>query len=238
MKKIYYINRLLPNNQFRNNDEDIIQNIISAIHYHQDLSIRNIAKLNYTSPSSISRLSKRAGFNNFNELIFYLKNKLISDNYNQKMETLPYVKTNQDWNIIDPTLKATFDKRKIYLFGEGFCQLIVNYLYRKLLLKKIYAVDLDGVEISYISDQTSHTLITFSQSGENRRGLIKMEECKKYGGKVIAITNTENSSYTKNSDLFFIVDSGSKQTNSENADINFFFGNVLNLMEFLIDRYN
>ncbi len=53
--------------------------------------------------------------------------------------------------------------------------MLVNYTYRKLLLKKIYAIDLNGVEISLVSDKTPYILITFSESGENKNGLIKME---------------------------------------------------------------
>ena len=130
-----------------------------------------------------------------------------------------------------------FPIKKIYLFGEGFCQTLVNYTYRKLLLKKIYAIDLEGVEISLVSDQTPYTLITFSQSGENKNGLLKMDECKSYGGKVIALTATEHSSYATKSDLSFIVESGATGIDHENQNLNYFFGNSLNLIEYLINRY-
>lgn len=71
MTKIYYLNRLFPNNSFHSDDERMIEKIVEAIHSDENLDIRNIAKINYTSPSSISRLAKRAGFNNFKELIFF-----------------------------------------------------------------------------------------------------------------------------------------------------------------------
>ena len=145
---------------------------------------------------------------------------------------------NKEWDQIDDYFNNAFSSKKIYLFGEGFCQMLVNYTYRKLLLKKIYAIDLNGVEISLVSDKTPYTLITFSQSGENKNGLIKMEECKQYGGKVIAFTATENSSYTVKSDLAFIVENGSTGIDHENKNLNYFFGNSLNLMEYLINRYS
>ena len=104
-------------------------------------------------------------------------------------------------------------------------------------MKKIYSIDLEGVEISLVSDETPYTLITFSQSGENKRGLLKMKECKNYGGKVIAITATEKSSYTRQSDLSFIVERGATGIDHENQNLNYFFGNSLNLMEYLINRY-
>lgn len=236
MAKIYYLNRLFPNSNFRDEDEKIIENIIEAIKREEVIDIRSVAQMNYTSQSSISRLAKRAGFNNFKEFIFFLSNEFLNKPTN-KLETLPFVMANKDWDEIDSYFNDAFSNKKIYLFGEGFCQLLVNYTYRKLLLKKIYAIDLEGVEISLVSDETPYTLITFSQSGENKNGLLKMEECKRYGGKVIALTATENSSYTTKSDLAFIVESGATSRDQENQNLNYFFGNSLNLIEYLINRY-
>ena len=82
MTKIYYLNRLFPKNNFRNEDEKIIESIIEAIKNKSVIDIRTIAQMNYTSQSSISRLAKRAGFNNFKELIFFLS-IVIYDKYNQ-----------------------------------------------------------------------------------------------------------------------------------------------------------
>ena len=49
----------------------------------------------------------------------------------------PLTITNKDWDEIDRYFNDAFSNKKIYLFGEGFCQVLVNYTYRKLLLKKI-----------------------------------------------------------------------------------------------------
>ncbi|MDR0921457.1 MAG: SIS domain-containing protein [Lactobacillales bacterium] len=236
MVKIYSLSRWFPKNHFREEDEKIIEKIIEAIEKKSDLDIRKIAQMNYTSASSISRLAKRAGFNNFKEFIFFLSSKFSGSSINQ-LDNLPFVTTNYDWNEIDSCFMKAFSDNKIYLFGEGFCQFLVDYTYRKLLLKRIYAIDLEGVEISLVSDKTPHTLIIFSQSGENRNGLIKIEECKSYGGNVIALTATENSSYISKSDLSFIIESGTDGADSENQNLNYFFGNCLNLMEYLINRY-
>lgn len=232
MTKIYYLNRLFPNSHFREGDEEIIEKIVEAIQSNSNLDIRHIAKINYTSPSSISRLAKRAGFNNFKEFIFFLSNKCMNKSANT-IEILPFVTVNQEWEVIDTYFKDAFSEKKIYLFGEGFCQFLVDYTYRKFLMKKIYAIDLNGVEISLISDKTPHTLITFSYSGENRNGLIKIKECKNFGGKVISVTATENSSYSHESDLSFLVDSGGVSLDQENKHLNYFFGNCLNLIEYL-----
>ncbi|WP_159722261.1 MurR/RpiR family transcriptional regulator [Enterococcus sp. CSURQ0835] len=236
MKKIYYFNRLLPNSQLKADDEKIIESMITDVEAKKPIEIKLVAEKNFTSQSSISRLAKRAGFKNFKELVFFLETE-FSAKSNKQIDELPFVSSAHDWDTIDQYFSEAFSTKKIYLFGEGFCQFLVDYTYRKLLLKKIYAIDLEGVEISLVSDETPHTLLTFSQSGENRHGLIKMQECKSYGGKVIAITATENSSYTKQSDLSFIVERGTTGMDHENQYLNYFFGNSLNLIEYLIGIY-
>ncbi|MCO5477098.1 SIS domain-containing protein [Enterococcus gallinarum] len=236
MEKIYYFNRLLPNSNLRGDDEKIIENIISDIKKKKQIEIKTVAEQNFTSQSSISRLAKRAGFKNFKEFIFFLETE-FSIKSSTQVDNLPFASSSHNWEAIDEYFSNAFATKKIYLFGEGFCQFLVDYTYRKLLLKKIYAIDLEGVEISLVSDETPHTLITFSQSGENRHGLIKMQECKNYGGKVIAITATENSTYVKQSDLSFIVERGTTGIDHENQHLNYFFGNSLNLIEYLIGLY-
>ncbi|MBF0787925.1 MULTISPECIES: MurR/RpiR family transcriptional regulator [Streptococcus] len=234
MPQIYHFNRLFPNNSLYKEDERILNHILMMIQNKENLDIRNIALQNYTSASSISRLAKRAGFNNFKELLFFLSTTGRPSLENQ-LEPLPFAHSDTNWEDICRQLKLALASRSIFLYGEGFCQFLVSYTYRKLLLKKVYAVDLDGVEIKTVSDEQPHTLITFSHSGENKRGLRKMSECREQGDCVIAITASPNSRYSQESDFCIVVDNQATITDYENQHLNFFFGNTLNLMEYLID---
>ncbi|MDR2977132.1 MAG: SIS domain-containing protein [Streptococcaceae bacterium] len=236
MAKIYHLDRLLPNNSFRAEDEQFIANIVSAIENGDSLDIRNIAKQNYSSPSSISRLARRGGFNNFKEMIFFLSRE-IADVKLEKLDSLSYVSCSENQAKMDEIFNEAFSEKRIYLYGEGFCTFLVNYTYRKLLLKKIYAIDLDGVEIDVVSNGLPHTMLIFSQSGENSRGLGKMEECRRNGGKVISFTASRGSSFVGKADLAFTVDNGPDKLEQENQSLNYFYGNCLNLVEYLIHQY-
>ena len=150
---------------------------------------------------------------------------------------MPFVHCNLSTKVVADFFHKIKLEKRTYLFGEGFCKILVNYTYRKLLLKKIYGVDLDGVEISIASDQLPHTLITFSQSGENKNGLIKIAGCKKDGGDIITITATPHSTYANIGDLAFVVDSGSGVPDPENTNLNYFYGNTINLIENIVNQY-
>ncbi|MHC5250384.1 MurR/RpiR family transcriptional regulator [Enterococcus sp. LJL90] len=235
---LYHISRLLPNNTLRQEDEEIISYLIKKIEKNQDVDIRTTANENFTSPSSISRFARRAGFNNFKELIFFLTLKTKENQLIKKSSTQQkFLNTKQNWDEIDEIFNIIKEQRQVYVSGEGFCDLLVKYAYRKLLLKKIYAIDLKDMEIKLVSDDTSKSLIIFSQSGENSDGLRRIKECRELGGKIITFTATPNSSFIKEGDASFQIDSEAGNINSENSTLNYFFGNCLNALEYLFDRY-
>lgn len=164
--QIYHITKFLPNNDLRSEDEKIIQNIVTSIKNKDDLDIRKIADNNFTSMSSISRLSKRAGFNNYKEMIFYLSQKVnTSINEKKSISDLPFSYTTNTWEEIDDIFKTINKQQSVYLSGEGFSRLLVDYAYRKLILKKIFAIDLTDMEISLVTDKKPKCMLIFSHSG-------------------------------------------------------------------------
>lgn len=233
--KIYYLNKYFPNNHFWSEDKEIIETILAMIQNGDDLDIRKVAEKNYISASSITRLVKRSACANYKEFIFQLKKSLERGNANSS-DDYPYAIFHATIDELDNFFQTAFQSNKIYLYGEGFCQFIVDYLHRKLLLQKIFPIDLNGVEISHVSDGSPYTLFIFSHSGENKNGLQKIRECKEFGGQVVAFTATENSSYTKTADISFVVQNGHSHLDFENSHLNLFFGNSINLLEHIIAR--
>ncbi|WP_265455993.1 MurR/RpiR family transcriptional regulator [Enterococcus sp. HY326] len=236
--KIYHLAKLFPDNDLRQDDEAVIEYIVEKIENKQEVDIKTTASENFTSPSSISRLAKRAGFNNFKEMIYFLKQKVNEQQLIRPSSTQQkFLNTKQHWEEIDQVFELIKDQGQVYLSGEGFCDLLVKYAYRKLMLKKIYAIDLKDMEIKLIAHGTPKSLITFSQSGENVDGIRRIKECRELGGKVITFSATPNSSFIKEGDVSFQIDPEADNINSENSTLNYFFGNCLNAMEYLFDRY-
>lgn len=177
--QIYHITKLLPNSDLRIEDEDIIQSIVTSIKNKEDLDIRKVAENNFISMSSVSRLAKRAGFNNYKEMIFFLSQKVnTSINEKKSISDLPFSYTSNSWEEIDEIFKVINEQQSVYLSGEGFSRLMVNYAYRKLILKKIFAIDLTDMEISLVTDKKPKPMLIFSHSGENQSGLKRIEECR------------------------------------------------------------
>lgn len=229
---IYFLERVFPNAQFREGDQEIIETIIKMISQKQNLDIRRVAEKNYTSPATISRLTKRAGFNNFKELIFHLKLTVDTNGYENSSE-FDHAHSNRPTGETSHILAKAFNSQLIYLFGEGFCESIVDYSYRKLLQSQFTPINLSGIELNLLKKDPPNSLFVFSQSGENRHGLSKIQEVRENSGIIVAFTATRNSSFFREADLCFLIDAGN-WIDADNTTRNYFYGNTINFLEYLI----
>lgn len=232
--KTYFLERLFPDNQFRDGDEEIIQTMITMLTDQEKMDIRNVAQKNYTSPASISRLTKRAGFSNYKEFLFQLRSKIIVAHH--EVGEFDFAKSNRSSVETEYMLRQVLSSPIIYLYGEGFCEPIIDYVYRKLLQSGLICVNLRGIEINLMNNQQAASLLTVSQSGENSSALYKIQETQENGGRAIAFTATSNSSFEQEADLCFTVDAG-KAIDADNTTFNYFYGNTINLLEYLINQY-
>lgn len=168
MSKIYYVERFFTNTTFTDIEIEILNCIIDALHKNTSTNIKLIAEKCFTSPSTVSRFVKKTKFNNYNELIFFLKEKLNS-NTTYNMEALPFVTSSEP---IKNTIKDIHNyllSHQIYVYGEGFCRFMCTYLYKKLLVLKYIPIDLEGVELKLVhSSSIPPVLFIFSRSGETK----------------------------------------------------------------------
>lgn len=233
--QIYYLERTFPNSDFNDGDAAIIESMIKMFQNGKSLTITNVAQENFTSTSSISRLSKRAGFDNYSNFVFQLtKSVEIKNTVNERV--FDYVTINRSEEESRKLLNKCFSSKLIYLFGEGFCEPVIEYVYRKLLQSKLTAINLDGLEINLLNGESTPVLLVISQSGENKHALKKIAEIKEKNGLTISFTAVPNSTFTQISDLCFTVDSGNS-FNNDNINRNYFYGNTLNFIEYLISIY-
>lgn len=231
---IYFLERVFPAAHFREGDQEIIQSIIEMVSQKENMDIRNVAEKNYTSPATISRLTKRAGFKNFKELIFHIKSNIGANGYENSSE-FNLAQSNRSIEETEVILNKAFSSQLIYLFGEGFCETVVDYTYRKLLQSQFTPINLSGIEIGLMLNDQPNSLFVISQSGENRHGLTKIREVQGNGGIVIAFTATQNSSFNRDADICFVIDAGN-WIDADNTTRNYFYGNTINFLEYLISK--
>ena len=68
------IDYIVKKHRLNSLEKDILTSIQEKILKQEKISIREVAKINYTSTSVIYNCIKKIGFNSFTDLIFYIKN--------------------------------------------------------------------------------------------------------------------------------------------------------------------
>jgi len=238
------INKLFGNTKLSQIDETILTYLINNINICTNLGIREIAKINYTSPATIIRLAKKLGYSGFVELVYSLKSKHCS-NINYSF----YKNTDKDINhrniFITNYANAESDfincikDGNILISGEGFSEIISKYFYMKLLVlgkKSIISTFIDFDILFHNHADTISSIILISKSGESSHCINSCIRAKEKKLKIISFTGNNESTLAKNSDITFIIPDCKKMDN-DNYYPNPFFAYCIETFEIMLNKY-
>ncbi|MBS6502056.1 MurR/RpiR family transcriptional regulator [Clostridium tertium] len=226
----------------------VLNYIVDNIDEVNKLGVRGIAKNNYTSTSTIMRLSKKLGYSGFLEMQYNLaslKGNELGENLNERdfvdsldMDSL--LKENSS-DAINKFVDILFndDSKFIFIYANGFSGIVAEYINKKLLVMGKRCILSNGTDsigvfennLDYIS-----SIIVISKSGETPMVLNKVKTAKEHGINVIAFTNERENSISKLADVSFKIDDANK-LDDRNLMPNTFFPKVLVLVELLIYEY-
>ncbi|HCW52563.1 MAG TPA: MurR/RpiR family transcriptional regulator, partial [Clostridium sp.] len=212
------------------------------------LGVRGIAKNNFTSTSTIMRLSKKLGYSGFLEMQYNLsalaKNK-FEDTLNERgfldslnMESL--LKENSK-EAIDEFVEILFDdsNKFIFIYANGFSGIVAEYINKKLLVmgkRCILSNGTDSIGVFENNLDFISSIIVISKSGETPMVLNKVKTGKEHGIKIISFTNESENSISKLADISLKIGDANK-LDDRNLMPNTFFPKVLVLVELLIYEY-
>ena len=226
----------------------VLNYIVDNIDEVNKLGVRGIAKNNFTSTSTIMRLSKKLGYSGFLEMQYNLatlKRNELGDTLNERgfvdslnMDSL--LKENSKESIdrfIDILFKD--DHKFIFIYANGFSGIVAEYINKKLLVMGKRCILSNGTDsigvfennLDYIS-----SIIVISKSGETPMVLNKVKTAKEYGIEVVSFTNERENSISRLADISFKIDDTNK-LDDRNLMPNTFFPKVLVLVELLIYEY-
>lgn len=239
VKYMLDLSKLFGNIKLTSIEEGIIIYLIENIDTCTSQGIRTIAKENFTSPSTIIRLSKKLGYSGFVELTYSLKNKLSNnkgDKFPEDMKRTLF-STNSE-NAVNDFINC-INKGNILVSGEGFSEIVSKYMYMKLLVlgkKSILStfIDLDVLFDNHM--ESINTIILVSKSGESSHCVNSCLYARERGIKIIAFTGNAKSTLAKNSDITFVIDDCEKLDN-DNYYPNPFFAYCIETFELMLHKY-
>ena len=162
---------------------DLEKQIVRYIQEHltdlKSIGIRQMAKDNYTSTSTIYKLCNKFGFDGYSDMIYRLSDNNHSSSKHKKYENyLPHF----------IQLLNKHKKSHIIVFGMGFSAPIADYISQRLTLNGFYSMSVIHLEMLDDNFQDSTLLIVISNSGITTRLEEVVETAKNNHIDIITFT--------------------------------------------------
>lgn len=184
-------------------DDQIIEYILQNKSEFVTKSIQSLAAAFYTVPNTITRLSKKLGYDGFSHLKNSIKDEIdTSSVVNEESSYYLIQKTFEllDMEHIDKITKLIHDAKHVLFFGVGdsadFCEMMVRNL----------RVAGKGAEFSIHRHEVLHrieemnkqdVLFLISLSGETEQVLEMAEQAKQRGIPIVSLTHFSHNSLEK-----------------------------------------
>lgn len=180
-KSAMNMDKIIGEAQLTEIEMTVLNFLIAHIDNALEMGVREIARENYTSTSTVMRLSKKLGYNGFIDMYYKLlaQNNSTEDINNssntfvEQFEDPIEIKYDQ-YSAIKIAAKEIADaKNLVFIYGTGFMGMMAEYLAKKLLVigvKVIYSNGADSIGIFENNLEDISVLILFSRSGQNASG--------------------------------------------------------------------
>jgi len=205
------IDYIVKKHRLNSLEKDILTSIQEKILKQEKISIREVAKINYTSTSVIYNCIKKIGFNSFTDLIFYIKNS--------KTEV------DIDDNLTLPIKILTSNPDSLIMFlSVGIANNITSYMNERITLIGRRSIANTHLQLLNKNLTNDTVLIVVSESGETDSLLDMIKEANSNNIPIISFVGKNNSSIAKLSAFSFEIEKG------------IFFAEVINSFEKLLSK--
>lgn len=242
------IKKLVQDKKLTETEQQVLRYIFQNLDSALTQGVRDIARKNYTSTSTIMRLAHKMGYTGFVDMCYKLRSLTQEQN-----EQLTESQTFFDSFGLEQLLKYnTYDqirncaeyiaqqhKNIIFVYATGFSGLVGNYLANKLTNMGrlcLFASGGDSVGLFENTLDSMDLFICISKSGETKVVRDKIKTAKENGAFTIAITGELENSISEYADIWLRVEDHCK-LDDQNIKPNTFFPQVLMLIELICYEY-
>jgi len=217
---------MFENVKLNESEKSIWEYIITHLEDIPKLSSRELARLTYTHPTTILRLSKKLGFDGFNDLkvnlLFKLKTMEAGDSTIKKKDDLLTVNSNIAslyTNVINETRKnmdlslmadlyRIIERSKYIDFiateeNAAIANWVAQLFFRQGKICHVYTEDTQQLLLGKYADK-DHVVILISKTDLNSRIVETAKELRKRHISTIAITSSKDTLLAKNSDIVLL----------------------------------
>lgn len=235
-----FINKLYTDYKLSDTEKEVLKYIATHIDEALKNGIRGVAQANYTSATTVMRLSKKLGYEGFREMIYSFKSTLSSPTGQLSAAVRDKVHFSYDMQDLQSFISILDRKGFVCVHGQGYSRLIAEYLERKLISSACTAIAQDYLEADTIISNFRHKLdamIIVSKSGNNPFAVEAAQQCREAKVLTIVFTGNPHSELRKYCDTVFVI-KDDHPFDIENVQSNYFFGYCILAFEEIFDIYH
>ncbi|HIX80458.1 MAG TPA: MurR/RpiR family transcriptional regulator [Candidatus Erysipelatoclostridium merdavium] len=218
------IQHLIEKYELNNLEKQIVSYMQKNISQLKSIGIRQMAKDNYTSTSTIYKLCNKFGFKGYSDMIYHLTSaKDTTINFNEK-----YLDYKKEFSSL-----MSDKSKRIIVFGLGFSAPIAEYIQQRLTLMGYQALCVVHMEMFSQVFFENTLLIVISYSGKTRRLSEIVTTASKNNIPIISFIASKESPIYQDSTLPIIIGKYDSFLH-DNSKPNFFFGETIIAFETLL----
>lgn len=230
---------------------DIERNVLEYLLTHLDqalkLGVRGVARENFTSTSTVMRLSRKLGYNGFIEMYYKLLGAVggVSRGYEVNEDFVSHfagkeaVSLENYQNLRRAAEKICATPDTVFIYGMGFSSMMANYLGKKLLVLGIKCILSDGADSIGIFENNMESIgvfIAFSRSGRSPYVLNRVKTAEENSIFTVGFTHAGDSPLKEHSDCVIEVEDDNP-LDDRNMKPTLYFAKTMMIIELLIYEY-
>lgn len=243
------IEALTQNKKLTATEQAVLRYLLDHLDTALAQGVREIARQNYTSTSTIMRLAHKLGYAGFVDMCYKL-NTLAQESARWDSEGQSFLDSfcanallNYNTYTQVKACAARIARRQkglIFVYATGFSGLVGSYMASKLTNMGqlcLFASGSDSVGVFENSLDAMELFICISKSGETRLVRDKIKTAQENGIYTVAITGEQENSVSQFADLWLRVEDNNK-LDTLNVTPNTFFPQAVMLVELIAYEYH
>lgn len=230
---------------------DIERNVLEYLLTHLDqalkLGVRGVARENFTSTSTVMRLSRKLGYNGFIEMYYKLLGTVggVSRGYEVNEDFISHfagreaISLENYQNLRRAAEKICETSDTVFIYGMGFSSMMANYLGKKLLVLGIKCILSDGADSIGIFENNMESIgvfIAFSRSGRSPHVLNRVRTAEENAIFTVGFTHAGDSPLKEYGDCVIEVEDDNP-LDDRNMKPTLYFAKTMMMIELLIYEY-
>ena len=241
------LNKLTCTASLTDTERAVLEFLLTHIDEALKLGVRGVAKANFTSTSTVMRLSRKLGYNGFIEMYYKLLGAAgkgtpvyeLNEGFLSHFAGDGNVSMENYRSLRLAAQRIHKTDQMVFIYGMGFSSMMAEYLAKKLLVLGIKCIFSDGADSIGVFENNLEDIgvfIAFSRSGRSPYVLNRVKMAEENSVFTMGFTN-DGASPLKEYCSCVIEVPDDNPLDDRNMKPTLFFSKTINMIELLIYEY-